>query len=94
MRHRVGYMLKRAGVPSEIIQEVLHQQCIGSQMIYTRPRPRRRFPSPLEKASQKIELGIADFSTEDLGLTWKSDPHGIFEGPGSKATANFLKGGI
>ena len=93
MRHRVGYMLKRAGVPSEIIQEVLHQQCIGSQMIYTRPRPRDVFQA-LSKASQKIELGIADFSTEDLGLTWKSDPHGIFEGPGSKATANFLKGVI
>jgi len=89
MRHRLGYYLVKRGVDPQVIQIFLHQQSIASQEIYKKLTP-QDVNEVLTRASEKRERGVADFDAENLGISWKSDPLKVFEGPSDRLLKKFI----
>lgn len=77
LRHLYAQELVDAGLSSAFIQICLHHTSLASQAVYTRPLP-SRVAEVLSRAAEKIDRGELNFDAASLGITWKSDPLGIF----------------
>jgi hypothetical protein len=77
MRHRYAQDLVDLKLNPGAIQVCLHHRSPASQLAYTRPMP-HQIARMFASVGEKIETGVADFDPSSLGITWRSDPLGIF----------------